>query len=89
MIKSWDSYKKRYELESYFTAPPSTYANNKDCILVISHSTVLDMSEIFFTEQKKYFIKAIRNSDYMVLPITALLFHHQEYDLEKVVQFIE
>lgn len=89
IIKAWDSYKKRYELESYYTQPPTPFFNTQYCILRISPHTVLDISVAFFQAQKKYFMQSLINHNYAFIEVGTLLYHHQIYELDKAIQFIE
>lgn len=88
MIKAWDCYKKRYIVESYYHYGPSDLYTTKHCIIRIDVNTDIDVNELFFIEQKKYFIQKIKNKNYAILEALSLLYLHQQYNEQDVYKCI-
>ncbi len=88
MIKTRDCYRKRHILESYYHYGPSDLYTTQECIIRIDVNTDIDVDELFFIEQKKYFIQKIKNKNYAVLEVLSLLYLHQEYNEQEVYKCI-
>lgn len=89
VIKSRDTYKKRFDLESYYYHSPSDLYTSNHCVIRISPHTALDVTEDFFNSQKAYFINHLKDNWYSQLHAQSLLYLRQKYDIELAVSMIE
>lgn len=89
LIKSWDSYSKRYILESYYTHSPSDYYSTGLSGIRISPHCNLDMTEDFFQFQKQYFLRELQKGSYQSIIAISMLFNNQKYELDKASTLIE
>ncbi len=88
IIKSWDSYTKRYQLDSYYTYSPSDYYTTGLCWIRISPHCSLDITQEYFEFQKNYFLRELRTNGYPSIIISSMLFNNQLYELEKSLDLI-
>lgn len=89
IIKSRDIYRKRYQLESYYTHSPSDYYSIDCCVIRISPHCALDITEEFFNSQKKYFLKQLRENWYPSLEIVSMLYYDELYNHDEWYNLIQ